>query len=94
MVIDDFNIIGIALSPDEADAPWVVNADAVLTDTIVFEGFQHSARRQGQGFKPGCRIHLQEFSERDPLRVGTEPLGGAPLEHVLGMAVAKALDHG
>jgi hypothetical protein len=30
MVVDDLDIVGVAITPAEADAPLVVNSDAVL----------------------------------------------------------------
>jgi hypothetical protein len=34
MVVNDLDIIGLALSPDEADAPSIIDPDAVLTFSI------------------------------------------------------------
>ncbi len=34
MVIDDFDIVRVSPSPDKADAPALVDADAVLTSSI------------------------------------------------------------
>jgi hypothetical protein len=34
MVVDDLYIVGVTISPDEADAPLVVDADAVLSGPI------------------------------------------------------------
>jgi hypothetical protein len=34
MVVDDLYIVGVAISPDEADAPLVVDADAILSGSI------------------------------------------------------------
>jgi len=32
MIIDDFNVVGVAFPPTEADAPLIVDPDAVLPD--------------------------------------------------------------
>ena len=34
MVVDDLYIVGVTISPDEADAPLVIDADAVLSGPI------------------------------------------------------------
>ena len=65
----------------------------MLAEAIVDESFQHIAWRHGQSFKPGCGIELEKFSQRNSMYVGTKPFGGAPLKHISGMAIAKALDH-
>ncbi len=37
MVVNDFNLMGIAIEPDETDAPLIVDADTVLPFAIRFE---------------------------------------------------------
>ena len=93
MVIDEFNLVNIAVLPDKAHAPPVVDPDAVLAEAIVDESFQIVAGRHGQSFQSGRGIELEEFPERNPLGVGAEPLGGSTLEDILGVTVTKALDH-
>ena len=43
VVVDDFDIGGPFLSPDETDAPLVIDPDGVLATTVA-----------GQRFKPVC----------------------------------------
>ena len=45
MVIHDLDIVRIARSPVEADAPLIVDADAVLTLAIAVKSFETIARR-------------------------------------------------
>lgn len=40
MIIDDFNVVSIAIPPRETDAPLVVDPNAMLTDSIAGEKFQ------------------------------------------------------
>ena len=40
MVINDFNICGIAIIPIKADPPLAVDADAVLSGSIARKPFQ------------------------------------------------------
>jgi len=37
MVIDDLDLVGVAILPAEADAPLVVHADAVLTRSVALQ---------------------------------------------------------
>ena len=40
MVVDDFNVIGIAITPAEADSPLVIYSDAVLPLSVACQTFQ------------------------------------------------------
>lgn len=40
MVIDDLNTLRMALSPEKADSPLVIDANAVLPLSIPFECFK------------------------------------------------------
>ena len=93
MVIDEFNLVGIAVLPDEAHAPLVVDPDAVLAEAIVDESLQLVTGRHGQSFQSGRGIDLEELPERNPLGVGAKPLGGSAPEDILGVTITKALDH-
>jgi len=48
MVIDNLDIGGAAIRPDKAHTPLIVNANAVLTGAIPFQGFQSIAWRGTQ----------------------------------------------
>lgn len=40
MVVDYFNFVGIAVFPDEADAPLLIDTDAMLSFAISRESFE------------------------------------------------------
>jgi hypothetical protein len=40
MIVDNFNVVCIAIAPPKTDAPLVIDPNAVLTDTIASELFQ------------------------------------------------------
>ena len=48
MVIDDLDQLSAAVSPDKAEAPLIVDADAVLPSAIALEGLQPVAWRRAQ----------------------------------------------
>ena len=48
MVVDDLYVFGTAVSPPEADTVLVVDADAVLSAAISFQGLEPVARRDAQ----------------------------------------------
>lgn len=45
MVISDFDFVGVAADPTEAQTPLVIDTDAVLTGTLAFERFEPVAGR-------------------------------------------------
>jgi hypothetical protein len=46
MVIDDLDHLGAAFPPDKADAPLIVDPDAVLPSAIAFERLKPVAGRR------------------------------------------------
>ena len=55
MVVHDFDVIRIAIAPDEAEPPLVVDPDAVLSDPIVRESLQVIARWLPEILEPDRR---------------------------------------
>jgi hypothetical protein len=49
---DDFGVVGVLYLPAEADAPLVVDADAVLTAAVALQRFESVAGRQTHDLKP------------------------------------------
>jgi len=48
MIIRDFNVIGVSVSPIETNSPLVVDANTVLPLAIAFEFVKAIARRGAQ----------------------------------------------
>jgi hypothetical protein len=48
VVIDDFDTVGASCCPGQADAPLPIDADAVLTCAVAFQGLQLVIRRHGE----------------------------------------------
>ena len=67
MVIHNLNIVRIAVAPHKADAPLIVDANAVLSLSIALERFQVITRRRRQVAQLCCDIQLSKFSLRHPL---------------------------
>jgi hypothetical protein len=66
MIIHDFDIVGIAIAPDKADAPLVVDANAVLPFPITSQRFQVIARRRPQIAKFRGDVQLPQLSLGHP----------------------------
>lgn len=72
IIVCDLDIMRVALLPDEAQTPLIIDADAVLTHSVVFKCFQSVARRP-QIQQVGCRIQNLQLPQGDPLNVRRKP---------------------
>ena len=93
MIVDDFDVIGIASGPPEADAPLVVDANTVLTVAIAFELLEAIARRCPEILEPHRRVYVAELSEHDAAEVRRKATNVLALPEALGVAVGEVLDH-
>lgn len=73
MVVDDLHPVGAVLSPDEAEAPLVVDADTVLALAVGAESFESVGGRNTEvvEFKGG--VQHAKFSPGDLLDLRREP---------------------
>jgi len=92
VIIHDFYIVGIAITPDKADAPLGVDADAVLPFPIAFEYFQVIARRRPQIAGFGGNIQLSQLSLGHPFE-GPKTLDSLPAVKLFGLPRPEGLDH-
>jgi hypothetical protein len=67
VIVDDLDVMGISVVPDEADPPLLVDADAVLASPIPEQGLEPIAGRDLQRIQPRSRIELQELPQGHPL---------------------------
>jgi hypothetical protein len=63
MVIDDLNQFG-TITPDKADAPLIVDPDAVLTATVASQCLEPISGRGSQVREAGCRAQHVELAQR------------------------------
>jgi hypothetical protein len=91
MVINNFHPIRVAVAPDEANPPLVIDANAVLADAAALQGFQPVARRRQQiaqcprpvqvfQFSPGGILNVRRqlagaFSPKDSFRLTAREAG-------------------
>ena len=93
MVIDDLDFVRVAAFPPKADAPLVVDANAVLTRAIAFQLFQPVARRQPKVLQLNRDVDESELAEHGAPEVGRKPPDGLAAPESLGVSVREALDH-
>lgn len=92
MVIDDLDQFGAAIAPDEADAPLIINSDAMLPASVAFECFEAITGRCPQVRKPSGSVEHIELSHGD--RSDRVELGdGLALIQRLGAPVSERPYH-
>jgi hypothetical protein len=69
VIVDYFNMSGISVFPGKTDAPLAVNANAVLTLSVSFQGFQPIRGRNPQVFNGGASMQHFELSECNLLNI-------------------------
>lgn len=89
MIVDDLDQLGAPMAPDEADAPPVIDPDAVLTATVAVERPQAITGWRPKIGKPGCGIELAQRDRTDRLELGN----CFTLEQGLGVPVPERPDH-
>lgn len=93
VVVDDLDVEGIGGAPDEADAPLIVDADAVLASTIALERLEPITGRNAQVGEGVGRIENDEFPKRDALKAGGQTTRAATLKERFRIGVAEGADH-
>src|SRR5580698_9915822 len=63
VVVNDFDFVGIAISPLKADSPLIVDANAPLSFAISVELFQTVSRRLRQLFDPVHIFNLPKLAK-------------------------------
>ncbi len=61
MIVDDFYVIRIAVTPNETDAESVVDPNTVLATAVAFESLEPVAREDGQVLQPMGGVQLPQF---------------------------------
>ena len=93
MIVDDFYIVRIPVSPTKADSPLVVDAYAVLTFPVAAELLETIRWWNTKVIECISRIQNQELPQRNALK-GPELAGVPPLEDFFRLLAAESLDHG
>jgi len=93
VVVGDLDGVGVAAVPAEADAPLVVDADAVLAGAVSGESLEAVAGWDAEVGERLGGVEDEELAEGAALEVGRPSPAGAPLEELLGVTVPEALDH-
>ena len=94
MIVDDFYIMGIALAPDKADAPLIVDSDAILAAPAARELFQPIAWRNAEVRYCPSGIQNCEFAIGPMLHVSRQTTARLPGEDLFRPLTLERPDHG
>lgn len=92
VVVDDLRVVRVAVLPDEAEAPLVIDPDRVLAPPVPFERLQAMPRDTRERLQRRSRVEGLETS----LSRGAKPLesrDAATLSETLGLVGAKRPNH-
>ncbi len=93
VLIYELDVISIAVGPPEADAPLIVDRDAMLAGTLALQFPQPVAGRHSQIFQRLGGINSHQLPQHGaPERRGIAP-DALPLEETLGISVGETRDH-
>jgi hypothetical protein len=92
VVVDDFNLVSVAVSPHEADPILIVDPDAVLAPPVPGERLEVIARERAEVFESLDRVQLRQLPLHDPGNV-PKPARRVSLEQRLGVSVPEGPDH-
>jgi hypothetical protein len=93
MVVRHLDVEGVTVTPGKADAPLIVDSDAVLPPALASEFLKSVARRDGQIGKRRGAVDDQELPCGGPDNAGWKAARPAALEDGLGVSVGEGLDH-
>src|SRR2546422_2011497 len=93
VVVDDFNFVGITISPREADSPPIVHTDRVLSDSIPRQLLETIPRGDAQVLERLRRVDDHELSLSHSLRFQREPSHSLPGKDSLCIPIPEASNH-
>jgi len=92
VVVDDLDVVGVPVAPNEAETPLVVDPDTVLSRSVTVQCFQAISRRRRQ-VSQSCRaVQLPKLPARDVLDCLKTP-AWQPLVKSPGFRGAERLNH-
>jgi hypothetical protein len=92
MIVDDFDFVGIRFSPFKANAPLVVDANAVLALSVAMKRFQSIAWRLPQIRQQTGGMNGPELTKGGAFN-RAEPLASLAPKNSFRFVIAKSSDH-
>jgi hypothetical protein len=92
VVVHHFDLVSVAVLPDEADPILIVDPDAVLPTPISTESLEVIARERAQIVESLRRMQLHELALSDAGNAPT-PARRIAMEERLGVSIPERPDH-
>jgi hypothetical protein len=92
VVIHEFDFISVTIAPCEAEAPLVIDANAVLTLSITLRGLQSISRQGRERANVGSGVEHIQFPKGLAFD-GLKPANGFPLEEAPGVGATEGPYH-
>ena len=92
MIVNDLDFVGASSTPYEANAPLIVDAEAVLPLPVPFQALQAVSRQRRQRSDIRCGVEDVQFAKRRALD-RLESTNRLPLKEALGIRAAEGPDH-
>ena len=67
MIIHNLDVMRIAVMPCEADAPPVIDSNAIRPSAAALQPFKAVSRRHAKILQPQCPMQVQKLPARRPL---------------------------
>jgi hypothetical protein len=93
VIVNDLDLVRIAILPTEADSPLVIDADAVLARAITAELLEAIPRRHPEILQLLGGINHDQLPEHHPDQFGGKAADTLTPEQSLGIRIGEALDH-
>ena len=93
MIVDDLDLPSVAITPDKADTPLLVDANAMVPKSVATKSFQPVARRDSQIIKATSRIDCKQPGTGPLLDLHGEPANSIASEDSRSALTGKGFDH-
>src|SRR5260370_33718444 len=92
VVIDDLDLVSVPIAPGKANAPLVVDADAVLALAVALQALQSVSGQRRKRSQVRRRVEHIQLSKRLTCH-GPEPPPGLPAAKAVGVGASAGPDH-
>lgn len=93
MVINDLHPIGIAFQPGKADAPLIIDPDAMLPLALTLESLQSVSGGNYQIIQGSRPVKHAQFSQGHAVHLSGQLPGRFTVKKPFSLIVLKPLDH-
>lgn len=93
MIVDDLDVIGIIVSPHETHTPLIVNANAMLSFSIMGQRFKSVSTWYSKGIENRGGVQLFELACGRSLNFLRQFQGIPTAKYLLGFPVPEGSDH-